>query len=844
MKIQNALVSNIFDRSQRYFAHVTTVTLSLDLIFWWLKSYRNMLSGTGAWSLLKSSLLEIVIKHSYVESTFIWSYSGFSIRPCSNPPTWRIDMADNAVSPEDVLKQHGGISGKNFAKIINEGSDDDEIDLIRHSPYYLPSCLPTRLTNGDKSFSVLSLNSQSILAKFTGLQVMLEVFAAQDIHFHAICIQESWIKDESKLPLVALEGYQCFSLKATASLHGGLITYVDDKYDVSIKTIVDNSNVWEGLFLELNHKIIVDSKTITDKISICNEFNSFFTNIGPKLADKINTQNKKCYQTYLKNRILTSFAFDFVDENDVTKHISMLRTKKSYGHDGISMRLLKFLLPAVIKPLTIVINQSLATGIFPDKLKTAKVMPFFKKDDITLMDNYRPVSLLTSTSKVFEKVVFTQLYEYFDKNNLLYSSQYGFRKKHSTEMAGLELTDRILKDIDNKDASLTIFMDLSKAFDTLDHQILLTKLKYYGVNDTPLKWFSNCLTGRQQYVEIDGNRSGLLPLTTGVPQGSILGPLLFLIYMNDIPEATDYFDFILYADDTSLYNNIQIPCTSPLDINNELSYVHDWLAVNKLSLNVKKTKYMVFHALNKNVDGLVSPVHIDNIPIERVCDFNFLGLNLNENLSWKSHIDIIANTITKFSGELNRLKRFLPGNILRTLYCGMVQSRLTYCILAWGFNYQRLVKIQKRFMRIITNSKYNAHSEPLFKSLELLNIQRLFDLNCLKFVYRFKKGSLPCYFLTFDCIPRSDIHDHDTRYSHLINVEATRTRMAENCIRHHLITILNNTPRCILDKIDTHIVEGFSFFIKRHYLNELTYECNLRECYVCGNWTSWITARI
>ena len=213
-------------------------------------------------------------------------------------------------------------------------------------------------------------------------------------------------------------------------------------------------------------------------------------------------------------------------------------------------------------------------------------------------------------------------------------------------------------------------------------------------------------------------------------------------------------------------------------------------------------------------------------------------------MSWKSHIDIIANTITKFSGVLNRFKRFLPGNILRTLYCSMVQSHLTYCILAWGFNYQHLVKIKKRFMRIITNSKYNAHFEPLFISLELLNIQRLFDLNCLKFVYRFKKGSLPCYFLTFDCIPRSDIHDHDTRYSHLINVEATRTRMAENCIRHHLITKLNNTPRCILDKIDTHSLEGFSFFIKRHYLNELTYECNLRECYVCGNWTYWITATI
>ena len=179
--------------------------------------------------------------------------------------------------------------------------------------------------------------------------------------------------------------------------------------------------------LELE-KIIVDTKTITNKIEICNEFNKFFTNIGPKLAGKINTENKECHQIYFKKRILTSFAFGLVDGSIVTKHIAMLRTKNSYGHDGISMKLLKFLLPSVIKPLTIVINQSLATGIFPEKLKIAKVMPFYKKDDITLMDNYRPVSLLTSISKVFEKVVFTQLYEYFDKQNLFSSSQYGFRK--------------------------------------------------------------------------------------------------------------------------------------------------------------------------------------------------------------------------------------------------------------------------------------------------------------------------------------------------------------------------------------------------------------------------------
>ena len=169
--------------------------------------------------------------------------TGITIRLCSNPSPWRLDMAGNTVDPDTVLMQHGGITDTNFAKMINEGSDDDEIDLINHSPYYLPSCLPTNLTNGDKLFSVLSLNVQSILAKFTGLQVMLELFASQKIHFHAICIQESWIHDDSKLPLVALEWYQCFSIKATTSSHWGLNTYVDDKYDVEVKKTVDDSNI-------------------------------------------------------------------------------------------------------------------------------------------------------------------------------------------------------------------------------------------------------------------------------------------------------------------------------------------------------------------------------------------------------------------------------------------------------------------------------------------------------------------------------------------------------------------------------------------------------------------------
>ena len=1049
-------------------------------------------------------------------------------------------MDNKEISPHTVLVNHGGAEDKNFANIINEDQDEDEVNVIRHSPYYVPSNLPSELMNKDNAFSVLSLNAQSLFAKFSSLQATLELFASQHIRFPIICIQETWITDESQLPLVSLEGYDCFFVKPTASSHGGLITYVDNDFEVSVIKKIDGSTIWEGLFIEVKHrlvnnkiiigniykpprdnnnpanikafitelepiiqelsssntevlvcgdyninllkmtgeahfsdffemmlghsfypkitlptrlntssratlidyiycklsscsistcagiildqlsdhfpyflsldnmsiknikppkrvkqtinnheamenmldymksndiydklktnlledpninydilheymkntkeiffpnkyvkfhkhrhkknkwitsgilrsikfrdkmyvkfkqcprhtaeypilqnnlrvfnsilkgiireakikyynnlfnqyrgdiqmtwktiseiicksnykrkeleKIIIDSKVISDKGDICTRFNEFFTNIGPKLADKIDSGKKKSFDAYLKKRVLTSFTFSLVDHNVTSKCVSSLASKSSSGHDGISLKLLKFLSSALVKPLTLIINQFLLTGIFPTKLKIARVLHSFKKDDVTLMDNYRPISLLTSTSKLFEKIVFTQLYNYFHENQLFYPSQYGFRKMHSTELAALELTDRILKDIDERNVSLAIFMDLSKAFDTLDHQILLTKLNFYGIGGLALNWFSSYLTGRKQYVEVDGVKSGLLPLSTGVPQGSILGPLLFLIYMNDIPNANEDFKHILYADDTTLFSTIQVLATTPFDVNNQLTQIYDWLAVNKLSLNIKKTKYIVFHAINKDIDGLIPELKINDIIIERVENFNFLGLIFNEHMFWKHHINTIANKLIKLSGILNKLKRFLPGYILRTLYFSMVQSRLLYGILAWGFDHQRLVKIQKRFIRIISLSTYNAHTEPWFKHFEILKINNLFDLNCLKFIDNYNKRELPNYFLNFRYEQRSSIHDHDTRFADLIDAEPTRTVMAENCIRHHIVTLLNCTPSCILDKIATHSLQGFTFYIKRYYLNQMSYECSLRQCYVCNMQSRW-----
>ena len=236
---------------------------------------------------------------------------------------------------------------------------------------------------------------------------------------------------------------------------------------------------------------------------------------------------------------------------------------------------------------------------------------------------------------------------------------------------------------------------------------------------------------------------------------------------------------------------------------------------------LKKTKYIIFHAINKNIEGVIPELRINGVTIHRVQNFNFLGLYLNEHLFWKPHIDIVGNKLIKLSGIINKLKIFLPIHILRALYFSMVQSRLTHGILAWGFEYQRFIKLQKRFLRIISLSNYNAHTKPIFKRLEIITIKNLFDFNCLKFVYNCKKGELPDHFLKFRCVQRASIHDHETRFSSLIVSAQTRNVMAENCMRHHLVTVLNCTPNCILDKIVTHSRQGFIFYVKRYYLNQL-----------------------
>ena len=429
--------------------------------------------------------------------------------------------------------------------------------------------------------------------------------------------------------------------------------------------------------------------------------------------------------------------------------------------------------------------------------------------------------------------------------NFFYENQYGSRKCHSTELAALELVDRLFKHLDDGKIPVSVFLDLSKAFDTLNHAILIDKLKYYGLNETSLNWFRSYLHDRQQYTEYNGTCSDVINLTTGVPQGSILGPLVFIIYMNDIHVATSNFKAILYADDTNLLSPMcSFSSSNSLNptnltevtnsINDELSHVYEWLLINKLSVNVSKTKFMIFHHQQRRIDTLIPDLKLDFEPIEHVSEFNFLGLTLDEHLSWKPHVQKVANKTSRTIGILRRLKNIIPISVLRTVYNTLILPHFHYCILSWGFRMGRLKLLQKRAVRVMSGSRYNAHTDPLFKKLHLVKLSDLFTLNVYKIYYKLRHVSLPTYVANvFKDFSRN--HEHETRQALILDEPNVNTSNGENCIRYLLPRIINKTNHTIVTMVDTYSYQGFVNFVKNDMIGHYIENCSISNCNICNH---------
>ena len=366
-------------------------------------------------------------------------------------------------------------------------------------------------------------------------------------------------------------------------------------------------------------------------------------------------------------------------------HNIILELKNSApGHDGIKSILIKETIDLLVSPLTHILSLSLQSGNIPHDLKIAKVTPIFKTGNTDNFGNYRPISILPCISKLLEKFVYSRILKHLQENNILHDHQYGFRKKHSTEHALLQLTNIISSAMDQKKFALGVFLDLTKAFDTVNHSILIAKLNRYGVEDIALNWFKNYLLNRQQYVTFNGHSSAKSSILHGVPQGSILGPLLFLIYINDLALSCKYFFPVLFADDTTLiatHNNFNYLIDS---VNNDLSSISKWFQLNKLTLNVKKCNFIIFCNINKSYPKDQAKLYINGIEMTQVKTTKFLGILVDERLDWTNHIDLVCKRLTKMMGILRKVCPFIHPSAHLTLYYSFLFPYLNYCNMVWA----------------------------------------------------------------------------------------------------------------------------------------------------------------
>ena len=625
-----------------------------------------------------------------------------------------------------------------------------------------------------------------------------------------------------------LQLYRKFRNRVTNEIKKSKLNYFHDYFStncqnmkklwVGIKSIISN----KGFVPASVGKIKDKEEIISDTTKISNIFNEYFVNVAENITKTLPNITESPIN-YLDNKNLNSIFLSPVDHIEVENEISRLDSSKSSGPHSIPINLLKILGPYISNSLATLINQSFFKGIFPNQLKVAKVIPVFKKGDTETKSNYRPISLLPVFSKLYEKLMYKRLYSFITHNKIIYPLQFGFQENHSIDHALISMTEAIRNTLDNRKYGCGIFIDLQKAFDTVNHDILINKLEHYGIRGEALAWFRSYLSERHQFVSVNGVNSELLKIACGVPQGSVLGPLLFLIFINDLPNVSKKLNFYLFADDTNIYYESKSIYDLVRNINAELQNVQKWLDANRLSLNISKTNYIIFHSSSKTIPSDIL-IKIGEQHITRVNHVRFLGLLLDEHLSWKFHLNELSKKLARTCGVFFKIRHFLPTDSLICIYNSLFMSFLHYGIIVWGQTFASYVdpifKLQKRAVRAISHEKAFSHSTPIFRSLKLLRLHDIFKLRLLTFVFESINKLTPSCFNNFFTLNIS-VHHYETRQSFRGDIYLDKKNTLQfglKSIRYMGAKLWNDLPAEIRDSTSKFL---FKKNLKHHLLNAM-----------------------
>lgn len=583
----------------------------------------------------------------------------------------------------------------------------------------------------------------------------------------------------------------------------------------------DMKGTWRVLNSILNKQndeiLCVKSGNITyeDDAAITNEFNKFFVNSITTLNSSI---PKVDYENNIEFKSNASFEFRGVSISEVKHCIRELNncTDEFFMNAEVMLDAIFVIGQQIVE----IINDSFATGIFPETLKKSTITPIPKINGTIMIDEFRPINMLPCIEKVIEKMAYSQLISYVNKNNILKENQSGFRSQHSCETAINDILYEWKESQNSSKIIIAVFLDFQRAFETIDTGILIQKLKKYGITGTTLNWFDNYLKNRKQVVKLGETISDIITNNLGVPQGSILGPLLFILYINDLSNCLINSTMKMFADDTLVYvtaNNIE---EAILNINQDLSILFDKICQNKLKLNVKKTKVIIISNKSYNTDNV--NIYIDGKKLEIVEEIKYLGIIVDKNLKFDKNIDYICKKVGRKVNVISRLRNELNFQQKLTLYKSIVQPHLIYCstiiFLSSQSDIERLQILQNKCLRNIMRVDRFTSSSILLDTLNLMSVKQTIIFYTILFIHKMVHNYAPKYLTKRIRFRSENQKNRPLRNTNQIELTKANKSSSQNSLFYKGIKLYNSIPNDIKDiKSEHKFIEKLKTYVKENY---------------------------